>query len=188
MEFLYSGSGGIETARSLYRIANNPPQSRNFTLDGTGVDIVQTEFTPWLHYEYFDRDGNFRVQLIDWYDEIGESEKSQPSLLYRNITDSTVNHGGMTLSLAAGLVGGLAKNARIYYMPTHISKFSGGNYNSSFAFYEGMRVLKKWHQNKPIDPKTGYKRPTLVINSVHLALNLYSKILYYPTPEISPGS
>ena len=181
--FLYSGSGGSETISIMY---NTDLKSRNFTLDGTGVDVVQTEGSCWLHYDYFDKNGNFRVKLIDWYDEIGESPSTKPDLLYRNVADGGYDHGSMTLSLMAGLVGGLAKNANIYLMPMYMSKMSGQrHYNSYFAFWEGMRILKKWHENKPIDPATGYKRPTIVTNSKLAARRVSSAVYHTPTTEQS---
>ena len=69
-----------------------------------------------------------------------------------------VGHGTHCAGTIAGKNYGFAKNANIYASRlASISEATGG-YNSVDSF----DLIKKWHQNKPIDPVTGFKRPTVV--------------------------
>lgn len=183
---LYEGELGMDTF-DRYFSGIGETGSRNFTLDGEGIDIVQTEPSSLLHYEYFGKDGKYRVQFINWYEEIGEPENKdlQPRELYKNNASTGVEgteHGNMTLSLAAGLTAGHAKGAKIYYLPS--PKSGGGGYDG-FSEAEQLRILKKFHENKPINPLTGYKRPTLVTNSTLKLMKSERQYLFEPSEEES---
>ena len=127
--------------------SSNPGGDFTYTLDGTGVDVVIQDYGIQAdHPEFNDADGVSRVQQIDWYTESGISGTQSAS----HYTD-TGGHGTHVAGTACGLTYGWAKNARIYFVNnTHIS--------SSDRF----DVIKGWHNNKPIDSATGYKRPTIV--------------------------
>jgi subtilisin family serine protease len=124
----------------------------NYTLDGTGVDIViQDSGIQADHPEFNDAQGASRVQQIDWYTASGLSG-SMPANHY---TD-TDGHGTHVAGITAGLTYGWAKNARIYAVQVE------GLGPNGIPAEDCFDVIKEWHNNKPVDPETGYKRPTIV--------------------------
>lgn len=73
----------------------------------------------------------------------------------------TDGHGTHVAGIAAGKNYGWAKNAKIYAVK--VDGLDGGEgggipYNNGECF----DVIKGWHLNKPIDPVTGKRRPTIV--------------------------
>ena len=68
-------------------------------------------------------------------------------------------HGSHCCGIAAGKTYGWAKNARLY----SVRLFGGsGNAMSMNDIYD---VIREWHLKKPIDPNTGFRRPTIVNQS-----------------------
>lgn len=124
----------------------------DYVLDGTGVDmvIVDTGIQDG-HPEWQDADGVSRLQKINWFTESGVSG-TQPANFY---TD-TNGHGTHCIGTMAGKTFGWAKNARIY----NITLYS--NTGNTISWADTIDCLIGWHNNKPIDPATGVKRPTVV--------------------------
>jgi len=132
------------------------PFDRPYSMDGTGVDIViQDSGLQVDHPEFLDANGVSRVQLIDWYDASGVTG-SQSASHYRDYD----GHGTHCAGTATGLNFGWAPNARVYSVKVSGLEGSGdfGGISTSRCF----DVIKGWHENKPVDPNTGYKRPTIV--------------------------
>lgn len=128
-----------------------------YSADGSGVDIVIHDSGLQVdHPEFTDANGNSRVQLIDWYAESGVPG-TQSANHYRDFDGHGTHCGG----IAAGKTFGWAKNARIYAVK--INGLEGtGDSGTGISITDCFDVIKGWHQNKPIDPATGYKRPTVV--------------------------
>jgi hypothetical protein len=142
-----------------------------YTLDGTGVDIIiQDSGLQCDHPEFQDANGVSRVQKINWWTAAGQtgnppwypdtSDHGMPAGFY----EDTFGHATINAGVAAGKTYGRAKNARIYVM--HINKLSGdtprpGNQGGIDPVYS-FDLITAWHNNKPVDPVTGYKRPTVV--------------------------
>ena len=128
-----------------------------YNLDGTGVDVViQDSGLQVDHPDFNDINGVSRVQQINWYTESGVSG-TQSANHYRDYD----GHGTHVASTATGLTYGWAKNARVYSVKLaglEGENDSGTGISSSNAF----DVIKGWHNNKAVDPATGYKRPTIV--------------------------
>tara|TARA_B100001057_G_scaffold480843_1_gene554159 strand:- start:9274 stop:10872 length:1599 start_codon:yes stop_codon:yes gene_type:complete len=135
------------------------PFDRPFSMDGTGVDIViQDSGLQVDHPEFNDANGNSRVQLIDWYAASGVAG-SQSVNHYRDYDGHGTHCGGT----ATGLNFGWAPNARVYSVKVQGLEGSGDSGGiSTSSCYD---VIKGWHLNKPIDPKTGLRRPTIVNSS-----------------------
>jgi len=129
----------------------------NYTLDGTGVDIViQDSGIQADHPDFQDAEGNSRVQEIDWFTESGLSG-SMPAGHYTDFD----GHGTHCAGIAASKTYGWAKNARIYAVK--VSGLQGSSDpNNGISISDCFDVIKEWHNNKPIDPATGFKRPTIV--------------------------
>lgn len=140
-------------SRSNNTTDNFSSANYDYPLDGTGVDVViQDTGCQVDHPEFQDIQGVSRIQQINWYTEAGISG-TMPANFY---TD-TNGHGTHVTGIVAGKTYGRAKNARIYIMHVNLgSDTTGINTRDSFDLITG------WHNNKPVDPVTGYKRPTVV--------------------------
>lgn len=127
-----------------------------YNLDGTGVDIVvQDSGIQKDHPEWEDANGTSRLQQIDWPTESGLGF-SQGSNHYRDYH----GHGTHVASTIAGKTFGWAKNARIYAVK--VAGLQGSGDTDTIAVVNAFDCIKLWHRNKPVDPKTGFKRPTIV--------------------------
>lgn len=159
---MFGSSDGNLVNYALYR-CNSPTNNYGtgvggigtyeYQLDGTGVDViimdngVQTD-----HPEWEDANGVSRFQEIDWYQAAGIAG-TMPSTFYSVPTNG---HGTHVASTVAGKTFGWAKNSRIYSM--NILGAAGTTIDTTTAF----DLMKLFHRNKPVDPATGLKRPTIV--------------------------
>lgn len=129
----------------------------NYTLDGTGVDIViQDSGIQADHPEFDNASGVSRVQQIDWYVESG-LPGTMPTDHYTDFD----GHGTHCAGIAAGKTYGWAKNSRIYAVK--VAGLEGPtDPNVGIPVSDAFDVIKEWHNNKPVDSATGVKRPTIV--------------------------
>ena len=146
---------------------NTPNTTGSFTydydIDGTGVDfVIQDSGLQCDHPDFQDGSGVSRVQKINWWTAAGQSgpppwtangEAGMPAGFYND----TYGHGTHCAGIAAGKTYGRAKNSRIYVMNVDGLGSSGG-LDPILSF----ELITNWHLNKPVDPVTGYKRPTVV--------------------------
>jgi len=143
--------------------ANNPYDgytvsgNYNYTLDGTGVDIViQDTGIQKDHPEFQDADSVSRVVELDWYDGFSGGG-NMPTAHYTDYHGHGTHVGG----IAAGKTYGWAKNARIYAVK--VAGLEGASDpNSGIPVSDCFDVIKEWHASKAADPVTGVKRPTIV--------------------------
>lgn len=128
----------------------------NFTLIGEGVDIVIMDSgINSTHPEFADREGNSRVQNINWYSAAGVTG-TQPSGFYNDYS----GHGTHVAGIATGLYFGWAKGAQIFSMK--VEGLEGTNDPSvGIPYTQAFDLMKLWHRNKPVT-STGYKRPTII--------------------------
>ena len=121
----------------------------NYTLDGTGVDIVIQDdgVDPTGHPEWEDYNGVTRFQQIDWYAASGVAGTMPAGHYTNNYSDTNRAgaHGSHCCGIAAGKTYGWAKNARLY----SVRLFGGsGNAMSMNDIYD---VIREWHLKKPQD-------------------------------------
>jgi subtilisin family serine protease len=156
----------------------------SYSADGTGVDVVISDSGLQVdHPEFTDVDGNSRVQLINWYTESGLSG-TQSVNHYRDFDGHGTHCGG----IAVGKTYGWAKNARIYALKVNGLEGTGDT-GTGISITDVFDVIKGWHQNKPVDPLTGYKTPT-VVNMSWGYVNTFSSItggVYRGTPWTGTG-
>lgn len=129
----------------------------NYPLDGTGVDfVIQDSGCQVDHPEFQDAAGVTRVQQINWYTASGVTG-TMPS--FAQFYADTDGHGTHCTGIAAGKTYGRAKNSRIYVMT--VDGLNGGG-TTGISVTDVFDCIKGWHNNKPLDPALGYKRPTVV--------------------------
>lgn len=149
----YSVNWGLKrTAMDVYADPRTISNDYGYVLDGTGVDVVIQDDGVWAeHPEFADENGNSRVIEHNWFAEAGLSG-SMPEAHYGG-TDLNY-HGTHVAGIVAGKYHGYAKGARIYSI-----RFDSAG---GLATNEEFDLVRLWHERKPIDPATGYKRPTIV--------------------------
>lgn len=147
------------TGTNVFGLITSQTGPYEYMLDGTGVDVViQDSGIQADHPEFFNYAGTeSRIQLINWYQASGV-----PGTQSSNHYSDTHGHGTHVASTAVGLRHGWAKNARIYAVK--VGGLEGGNGDSGTGIPVSacFDVIKGWHLNKPIDPATGVRRPTIV--------------------------
>jgi hypothetical protein len=123
--------------------------SYSYCVDGTGVDVViQDNGVVSGHPEWQDKDGASRFQDgFDWYAAAGVPG-TMPAGHYGDVGD----HGSHVAGIVAGKTYGWAKNARIYSI----------RYDAFATESDCFDLVKAWHLAKPVDPKTGVRRPTIL--------------------------
>ena len=149
------GSTNQNWGLQRHSVINNPWTSSSeilqntydYHLDGTGVDYVHIEdMFRHTHNEFKDANGNSRFVPFQW--------NTLPGLSFLpTINYNSLGYGSHSTATCSGVVGrtlGWAKNATIYAIPWNV-----------IDTYTALAVLKEFHRSKPVDPITGYKRPTI---------------------------
>jgi subtilisin family serine protease len=159
------------TSTNDFSVSYSSTKPFNFNLDGSGVDIVvfDTGVEPY-HPEFAvnaDGTGGTRVIDHDWtqYGFI----TSVPTGGFLGDCDG---HGSNCASIAAGNTNGWAPKAKIYSIRTvpggagsPYTSIADGRTLSLVNEIKGWQSVRAWHNAKPIDPTTGYKRPTVITGS-----------------------
>jgi len=140
-----------------YGALNTVSGNYDYNNDGTGVDVViQDSGIQSDHPEFTDANGVSRVREINWYILSGLPGTQSPSH-YRDYD----GHGTHCAGIAAGKTYGWARNSRIYSVK--VNGLEGdGDEGTGMSVSDCFDVIKLWHLNKPINPATGARRPTIV--------------------------
>jgi len=118
-------------------------------LDGTGVDLVVHEGDAARpgHEQFRDNDGVSRYNTLQWNTLPNMSGASTI-----NYSSAGGNHATHVLGTMGGRTVGWAPGAELYSCPI--------SYLGSSLYW--FDAVKEFHLNKAIDPKTGYRRPTVM--------------------------
>lgn len=155
-------------ATNVYNTSVSAAVPYNYSLDGTGVDVVIHDSGLQVdHPEFTDSSGNTRVQQIDWYSASGLSGTQSP-YHYRDYHGHGTHVGG----IVAGKTYGWAKNATIYSLK--VSGLEGtGDSGTGVSVYDCFDVVKLWHKNKTngrptvVNMSWGYRGTFNVVGGVY---------------------
>ena len=136
---------------NVYGTGTTTALNYEYTLDGTGVDVViQDSGLQVDHPEFQDGSGNTRVQQIDWSDYSGGGFV-QDANHYRDFD----GHGTHCAGIACGKTYGWAKEARVYSQK--LSGLEGsGDSGTGISITYAFDAIKTWHTSK------AGSRPTVV--------------------------
>lgn len=168
---LYRCSRTTSEYDPLTGYTNGASSDYEYNLDGTGVDIViQDSGVEPNHPEWQDANGVSRYQSIDWAAASGLSFTQNT-----NHDRDYDGHGTHVAGIAAAKTYGWAKNARIYSQK--IDGLEGtGDEGTGISDTYSFDSITAWHNAKPVDPVTGYKRPTIV----NMSWGFYAYNTYEP--------
>ena len=135
---------------NIYGTSTTTSENYTYTLTGKGVDVVtqdsgmQTDHPEWVD----------RFESVDWGTYGSFTQNA-------NHDRDFDGHGSHCAGIAVGKTFGFAKGSKVFNQKISGLEGSGDNgtgISPSFAF----DAIKGWHNAKPIDTITGYKRPTVV--------------------------
>jgi len=133
------------------------------TSSGKNVDvIVVDEIINPAHPEFAVNDdgtGGSRVVQYDWFQHSSSLGISTTGSYQYNFVG---NHGTYVASIVAGNTQGWARDANIYNINFNFTESNKPSGDWTLYIYDYIRAF---HLNKPINPKTGRRNPTIVNNS-----------------------
>jgi len=157
------------------------PGDYNYTLDGTGVDIVIMDngIDPW-HSQFHDADGNSRHIQFDWNQIIPGIITTDIPTYYgidpnggTNLPSLFGSHGTGCAGIAAGNHYGWAKNAHIYSVNI-LTPDGEETVEENFAS-QSFDLIRLWHERKNDPDDSLYTgRPTIVNQSFYLVPEKYT--------------
>ena len=158
-DFLNWGMRRMNETINPYTGVNAAAGGYNYTLDGSGVDVVIMDSGLQIdHPEFQDANGVSRVVELDWTTASGIAGMPAQNINYYRDHDG---HGTHVAGTAVGKTYGWAKNAKIYAVKLAGLEGAGDSGTGTSATYV-FDCIKEWHNAKPNDAATGAKRPTVV--------------------------
>jgi hypothetical protein len=120
---------------------------------GRNVDVVIMDdgcpFPTTLEYQQnVDGTGYSRMVEYNWYIH-NPAVNGQPVSNYSYASNRLQQHGAHTTGTVAGNTQGWARDANIY----------------NLKYFDSIDYVREFHRNKPINPLTGVKNPTVMNNS-----------------------
>ena len=138
-------------ATNVYGTGTTTALNYDYTLDGTGIDVViQDSGLQVDHPEFQDGIGNSRVQQINWGSYSGGAF-TQNANHYRDYD----GHGTHCAGIACGKTYGWAKEARVYSQKLAGLEGSGDS-GTGISITYAFDAIKTWHTSK------AGARPTVV--------------------------
>ena len=138
------------------------------TSSGRNVDvvIVDDHIIANDHPEFMsnpDGTGTNRLNQIDWFQYSATLGYTTPETYDYSNGGTNQYHGTHVAGTACGNTQGWARNANIYNLrfSYDATEFSTSAWNNGMLW----DYLRHWHQNKPINPETGRRNPTITNHS-----------------------
>ena len=143
----------------------------NYNLDGTGVDVVIMDSGVLKYHPEMSKNpdgtGGTRYVDINW---------SQFGIIANNGSGSWQGdldgHGSHCAGIAAGITCGWAKGSQVY----GFNVLDPNNTTTYVSPLLAFQTVRAWHNAKPVNPETGYKRPTVVSMSFGYELTYSSMV------------
>lgn len=194
--------GYERTPRASWGSDSTAAQSGTIKLGNIGrnVDVVIIDgHIPLNHPEFAinaDGTGGTRINQFNWFQYNQQVRgTSAGTYVYDFLSDSTSiannNHGCNVGAIAVGNTCGWARGSNVY----NISPYSGSTANATGYTnynYELLDYIKVWHANKPINPVTGRRNPTICNMSYGFSgqfdLQSISEIRYQGITYAKPGT
>ena len=164
--------------------------------DGEHVDViicddpVSTDNEEW----YSPTTNTTRYVQYDWYTELntlvssidddGQTTPSAPYPNYFKNDTNTESHGNHVCGTVAGQFYGWAREANIYSMQVLGNLSNTGTPVPPLLIYDYLRAF---HRNKPDNPTTGFKNPTITNHSWGYGYDLTSENLLNHAAPIAIG-
>ena len=164
--------------------------------DGEHVDViicddpVSTDNEEW----YSPTTNTTRYVQYDWYTELntlvgtidddGQTLPSAPYANYFKNDTNTESHGNHVCGTVAGQHYGWAREANIYSMQVLGNLAGTGTPVPTLLIYDYLRAF---HRNKPDNPTTGFKNPTITNHSWGYGYDLTSENLLNHAAPIAIG-
>lgn len=160
---------GYQPTNWGFNAANNYSGSVITNEEGRNVDVVIADghFDP-NHPEFAantDGTGGSRVIRYNWFQlnsVLGLGANSNYNY-DAPVLDTATNHGAAAAGLAVGSKYGWARKANIYNIWPYSTSY--GNTTLNITSDTMLDYIRYWHNNKPINPVTGVKNPTVMNNS-----------------------
>jgi len=160
-----------------YDYMSNTVGKINIPYTGKNVDVIIADDVAHDpdHYEFLDDDGNSRVKYYNWFQHSQDVEGIYRPPFRHTGQDLSRHHNIHVASTAVGRSQGWAKDANIYFISVNFGQ--GGNSDRISGDYV-FDYIREFHENKPINPETGRKNPTIVNNSWGASYGYYPELAY----------
>lgn len=140
-------------------------QDIRFPYTGKNVDVIILDDQAWEpnHSEFLDDNGVSRVVDYNWWQHasaVGDFLHIGKTYAQRGYSRNF--HNIHCAGTVAGRQEGWAKDANIYFLALN---FAGNDSRNSVTTELAYDYIREFHNNKPINPLTGRKNPTIVNNS-----------------------
>ena len=167
-------------------------QDIRFPYTGKNVDVIILDDQAWEpnHSEFLDDNGVSRVVDYNWWQHasaVGDSNHVGRTYAQRGTSSNF--HNIHCAGTAVGRQEGWAKDANIYFLALN---FPGSDFFNSISPSLAYDYIREFHNNKPINPLTGRKNPTIVNNSWGYSSNAATlseiqSVTYNGTTYTTPG-
>jgi Subtilase family len=159
--------GGLGYSNNGANILQTRAATINLAQTGKNVDIIIVDDVDIIkdHPEFAvnaDGTGGSRLKYYNWYQHnpavTGEAVGTYPDFgSYPGASTSNTYHPTHVAGIAAGNTQGWARDANIYHIYFGVKDLDYCRYV--------LNYVKEFHNNKPINPETGVKNPTIINNS-----------------------